>query len=246
MLIKRREPVHRGNLMLTIATICARGGSVGVPRKNILPLMGKPLIAHSVEHALAVTDIDRVFVSTDAQSIADVALIAGAEVPFLRPDYLATSDAPKLAALEHLVTWVEQHHGPVGTIVDLQPTSPLRTPKDIQDCMQLLDDETDLVITGYEADKNPYFDMIEYKENGRVGLVKSPESNVVARQQAPAVFAMNGSIYVWRRSSLGKGLWNSNPRLHVMPRERSIDIDEPLDFDIAELLMRRRQEGGTS
>ena len=232
--------------MLTIATICARGGSVGVPGKNILPLMGKPLIVHTIEHAFAVPDIDRVFVSTDARSIADVALTAGAEVPFLRPAHLATSDAPKLAALEHLVAWVEQHHGPVGIIVDLQPTSPLRTPKDIRDCMQLLDDETDIVITGYEADKNPYFDMVERKENGRMGLVKSPESSVVARQQAPAVFAMNGSIYVWRRSSLNKGLWNGNPKLHVMPRERSIDIDEPLDFDIVELLMRRRQEGGAS
>ncbi|MDG1463049.1 MAG: acylneuraminate cytidylyltransferase family protein [Gammaproteobacteria bacterium] len=232
--------------MLTIATICARGGSVGVPGKNIRPLMGKPLITHTIEHALAVSDIDRVFISTDSQSIADVAMSAGAEVPFLRPDHLATNDASKLAALEHLVSWVELHHGPVGIIVDLQPTSPLRTPQDIRDCMQLFDDETDVVITGYEADKNPYFDMVERKENGRFDLVKPPESSVVARQQAPAVFAMNGSIYVWKRSSLNKGLWNGNRKLHVMPRERSIDIDEPLDFDIVELLMGRRQVGWRS
>ncbi|MFT7493377.1 MAG: CMP-N,N'-diacetyllegionaminic acid synthase [Alteromonas macleodii] len=232
--------------MLTIATICARGGSIGVPGKNIRPLMGKPLIVHTIEHAFALPDIDRVFVSTDDRSIADVALAAGAEVPFLRPDHLATSVSPKLAALEHLVAWVEKHHGPVGIVVDLQPTSPLRTPKDILDCMKLLDDDTDIVITGYEADKNPYFDMVERKENGRIGLVKSPKSSVVARQQAPTVFAMNGSIYVWRRSSLSKGLWNGNPRLHIMPRERSIDIDEPLDFDIAELLMLRRRDGETS
>ncbi|WP_281966978.1 cytidylyltransferase domain-containing protein [Roseovarius nanhaiticus] len=228
--------------MLTIATICARGGSVGVPGKNIRPLMGKPLIAHTIEQALAIPGIDRVFVSTDAQSIADVAVAAGAEVPFLRPDHLATSDAPKLAALEHLVAWIEEEHGPVGTIVDLDPTSPLRLPEDIKDCIALLDADTDVVITGYEADKNPYFNMVEQKENGRIGLVKPPSSSVVARQQAPAVYSMNASIYVWNRDSLTKGLWSGNAKLHVMPRERSVDIDEPLDFDIVELLMHRRSD----
>jgi CMP-N,N'-diacetyllegionaminic acid synthase len=231
--------------MLTIATICARGGSVGVPGKNIRSLMGKPLIAHTIEQALSVPSIDRVFVSTDSQSIADVALAAGAEVPFLRPDHLATSDAPKLAALKHLVDWVEKQHGSVGTIVDLQPTSPLRAIKDIVICMDMLDSDTDIVITGYSADKNPYFDMVEHKEDGRIGLVKRADGDVVARQQAPAVFAMNGSIYVWRRASLNKGVWGGNPKLYIMPRERSVDIDEPLDFDLVELIMQRRaSEGG--
>lgn len=228
--------------MLTIATICARGGSVGVPGKNIRPLMGKPLIVHTIEQALAVPGIDRVFVSTDAEDIAEVARKAGAEVPFLRPAHLATSDAPKLAALEHLIAWVEERHGPVGTVVDLDPTSPLRALDDITTCMAMLDDGTDVVITGYEADKNPYFNMVERKGDGRIGLVKPPEGGVVARQQAPAVYSMNASIYVWRRASLGKGLWNGNAKLHVMPRERSVDIDEPLDFDIVELLMERRHK----
>jgi len=228
--------------MLTIATICARGGSVGVPGKNIRPLMGKPLIAHTIEQALAVPEIDRVFVSTDSQSISDAALAAGAEVPFLRPAHLATNDAPKLAALEHLVAWVEEHHGPVGTIVDLQPTSPLRAIEDITVCIDMLDSETDIVITGYHADKNPYFDMVEHKEDGRIGLVKRLDGDVVARQHAPDVFGMNGSIYVWCRASLHKGIWGGNPKLYVMPRERSVDIDEPLDFDIVEFLMRRRDE----
>lgn len=226
--------------MLTIATICARGGSMGVPGKNIRPIMGKPLIVHTVEQALAVPGIDHVFVTTDAQSIADEARKAGAEVPFLRPGNLATSDAPKLAAIEHLIAWVEREHGPVGTIVDLDPTSPLRNIEDVTACMALLDDDTDVVVTGYEADKNPYFNMVEQKADGRIGLVKAPEEGVVARQHAPKVYSMNASIYVWRRTSLNKGLWQGNTRLYVMPRERSIDIDEPLDFDIVELLMQRR------
>jgi len=226
--------------MLTIATICARGGSVGVPGKNIRPLMGKPLIVHTIEQALSVLGIDRVFVSTDSQLIADVASAAGAEVPFLRPDHLATNDAPKLAALVHLVDWVEEKYGPVGTVVDLQPTSPLRSIVDIENCMNMLDRDTDIVITGYSSDKNPYYDMVEYKEDGRIDLVKHPSGDVVARQQAPAVFAMNGSIYVWHRRSLYKGVWGGISKLYIMPRERSIDIDEPLDFDLVELLMERR------
>ena len=228
--------------MLTIATICARGGSMGVPGKNIRSLMGKPLIVHTIEQALSMSGIDRVFVSTDSQKIADVALAAGAEVPFLRPARLATSDAPKLAALEHLVDWVEEQHGPVGIIVDLDPTSPLRTQGDIEACIKMLDDKADIVITGYEADKNPYFNMVEHKQDGRVGLVKPPEGSVVARQQAPIVYSMNASIYVWHRASLHKGVWGGNPKLYVMPRERSVDIDEPLDFEIVEHLMRRRDE----
>ena len=232
--------------MLTIATICARGGSVGVPGKNIRLLMGKPLITHTIEQALSIPGIDSVYVSTDSQSIADVARAAGAEVPFLRPEHLATSGAPKLAALEHLVAWIEEETGPVDTIVDLDPTSPLRTLTDIETCMSMLDDDTDVVITGYEADKNPYFNMVEQKTDGRIGLVKRPKDGVVARQQAPGVYSMNASIYVWRRSSLGKGLWNGNPKLHIMPRERSIDIDEPLDFDIVELLMQRRETSACS
>lgn len=229
--------------MLTIATICARGGSVGVPGKNIRPLCGKPLILHSIEQAKAARGIDMICVSTDSEEIADVVRTAGIDVPFLRPAHLATDDAPKLAALEHLVEITEKNHGPVGVIVDLQPTSPLRIPADIEDALALLDAETDMVITGYHADKNPYFDMVETDEAGRARLVKTTDGAVVARQQAPDVFAMNGSIYVWKRDTLSKGVWANSPKLHVMPRERSIDIDEPLDFDIAELLMQRRLAG---
>lgn len=229
--------------MTTIATICARGGSVGVPRKNIRPLLGKPLIVHTIEQALACPLIDAVYVSTDDEEIAAVARAAGARVPFLRPAELATSKAAKIPVIQHLVAWVDAHEGPVSRIVDLDPTSPLRQQDDIHACVQMLDDETDVVITAYESDKNPYFNMVEYQADGTVGLVKSVPGGVVSRQSAPAVFSMNASIYVWHHHTLDKGLWNGRTRLYVMPRERSVDIDHELDFRIVELLMQQQLAG---
>jgi CMP-N-acetylneuraminic acid synthetase len=224
-----------------IATVCARGGSVGVPNKNIRLLAGKPLIAHTVEQALACRDIEGVFVSTDSTAIADAARRAGATVPFMRPAELATSSAAKLPVVEHLVSGVERLVGPVDVVIDLDPTSPLREVRDIESCLRRLDARTDVVITGYEAEKNPYFNMVEERDDGTIGLVKPPAREITGRQSAPKVYAMNASIYVWRRSALGKGLWNGRTALYVMPRERSIDIDTELDFKLVELLMQEKR-----
>ena len=223
--------------MKTIATICARGGSVGVPRKNVRPLMGRPLIAHTIEQALSTRAIDAVYVSTDDPEIAEVAAAHGAQVPFLRPAELSTGTAPKIPVIQHLCDWVASHHGPFDRIVDLDPTSPLRTLADIEACLSLLDAQTDTVITAFEAEKNPYFNMVEHKADGNIGLVCAGSGGVVARQLAPHVFSMNASIYVWHAHTLSKGLWNGRVKMHVMPRERSIDIDSPLDFRIVEMLM---------
>lgn len=228
--------------MKTIASVCARGGSVGVPGKNIRLLHGKPLIAHTIEQAYAIADIDAVYVSTDDPAIAEVARRYGARVPFLRPAELATSSAAKVPVIQHLCQWVDEHEGSFDRIVDLDPTSPLRTVEDIEACLSLLDSETDAVITAFESEKNPYFNMVERKSNGNIGLVCSPQGSVVARQQAPHVYSMNASIYVWHRHTLTKGLWNGKLKLHVMPRERSIDIDSPLDFAIVEMLMKQAKE----
>ena len=226
---------------MNIITICARGGSAGVPGKNIRPLCGKPLIGWTIEQAFASKIADEVFVSTDSEDIACVARSFGAQVPFLRPAELATSTAGKLPVIQHLVQWVEAQHGPVNAIVDLDPTSPLRDTADIQTCFSMLDADTDVVITGYEADKNPYFNMVELKANGFYERVCLPGSEVLGRQSAPKVFAMNASIYAWHRHSLSSSLWDSPKiRLHVMPRERSVDIDHEIDFDMVALLMKKK------
>jgi len=229
--------------MTTIATICARGGSTGVPGKNIKLLAGKPLIVHTIEQARACRSIDAVYVSTDDSAIADVARAAGATVPFLRPAELATAEAPKIPVIQHLVRWLEEHGTHPERIVDLDPTSPLRELADIEACIALLDAATDVVITGYESEKNPYFNMVELTSDGRAQLVKRPSTAVHGRQSAPKVYAMNASIYVWHRRSLDKGLWQGRARLHVMPRERSVDIDSALDFRMVEMLMREKHGG---
>lgn len=211
---------------------------MGVPGKNIKPLLGKPLICYSIEQALATPGIDRVYVSTDDAAIARVAEDAGAIVPFIRPRELATSNAPKLPVIQHLVEWVAQHDIEPQVIVDLDPTSPLRGVDDIVNCMQMLKEDVSVVITGYEAEKNPYFNMVEMKEDGSFGLVKGlAGTGVSSRQTAPKVYAMNASIYVWHRRSLSSTLWNGRVALYKMPRERSIDIDHPIDFSLVELLM---------
>ena len=226
--------------MSRIATICARSGSVGLPGKNIRALAGRPLIVHTIDQALAAPSIGAVFVSTDSPEIADIARRAGARVPFLRPAHLATAEAPKIPVIEHLVVEVERLGTRVETVVDLQPTSPLRQVADIEACIALLDAETDVVITGYESHQNPYFNMVEHAPDGNVRLVKPPPGEIAGRQLAPKVFAMNGAVYVWHRRSLAKGLWGGRAKLHVMPAERSVDIDTPLDFRLVELLMDER------
>jgi CMP-N-acetylneuraminic acid synthetase len=226
---------------MRIVSICARGGSAGVPGKNIKDLCGKPLIAWSIEQALASGVCDRVIVSTDSPIIAEVARSFGAEVPFLRPAELATATVGKIPVIRHLLAWVEAHAGPVRRIIDLDPTSPLRDIADIEACARLLDADTDAVITGYESDKNPYFNMVEKKASGFYERVCMPAAEVLGRQQAPKVYAMNASIYAWHGHTFADSLWDAKRiRLHEMPRDRSIDIDHPIDFDLVELLMIRK------
>ncbi|WP_299841119.1 acylneuraminate cytidylyltransferase family protein [uncultured Paracoccus sp.] len=231
--------------MTTICSICARGGSQGVPRKNIRALLGKPLIVHTIEQALASSAIDRVFVSTEDAEIAAVAAAAGAEVPFVRPAEMATSSAAKFPVIEHLVAQVEAMGVEVSRIIDLDPTSPLRLVSDIDAAAALLDANTDCVITGYPAEKNPYFNMVECGPDGNIGLVKPLPDLVTSRQAAPKVWSMNGSVYVWHRHSLKSGLWNGRTRIYEMPHVRSVDIDNEIDFRLVELLMTDAQKAAT-
>ena len=203
-------------------------------RENIRPLLGKPLIAYTIQHALDHPLIDRVFVSTDSADIAEVALAAGAEVPFLRPSTLAANSSPKHPVVEHLVDWVVTNVGQVERIVDLDPTSPLRDVSDITSCLDLLDENTDVVFTCYMADKNPYFNMAELRADDEyVQLVKSLPVGVTSRQEAPKVafhecFNLLLALPLTGLGSFGIG----NARVHAMPRDRSIDIDEEIDFKI--------------
>ena len=225
---------------LVVATVCARGGSKGVPGKNVRNLLGKPLIGYTIETALATPSIDAVYVSTDSPDIAEIAGSFGATVPGLRPAELATDGASKVDAIVQLIETVESLGVAVRTVVDLDVTSPLRLVSDIEGALVLLDEQTDVVVSGYLADKNPYFNLVEARPDGTVGLVKPPENQILGRQAAPPVWGLNGSVYCWHRHTLGLGLWNGRTRVYEMPHDRGIDIDSQLDWDVAEILMRRR------
>ncbi len=224
--------------MTTIATICARGGSKGLPGKNLRPLAGRPLIVHSIAFALAHPAIGAVYVSTDDAAIAEVARGAGAIVPYLRPAELARDDTPKLPVIEHLVAHLEARGESVARIVDLQPTSPLRRPEDLDGCLALANapDAPGLVLTAFDSGFNPYFNLVERQPDGTVFISKG--GGLASRQSAPAVWALNGSIYVWQRDALAHaarhGLWSVKVAAHLMPAARSVDIDTADDFALAE------------
>ncbi|MBA2673749.1 acylneuraminate cytidylyltransferase family protein [Ramlibacter sp.] len=225
----------------TIATICARGGSKGLPRKNVLPLAGKPLIAHSIEHALACAAIGKVYVSTDDDEIARVAERYGATVPYRRPADLASDTAGKLPAIEHLVQYLEAQGERIDTIVDLQPTSPLRLPSDIDAALALVS-QAGLVVSVTEPSHNPYYSLAEARADGTLQVSKA--AGALRRQDVPQVWGLNGSIYVWQRAALARavqdGFWRVAILPSPMPRERSIDIDDAFDFDMAEWLLQRQ------
>ena len=224
----------------TIATICARGGSKGLPGKNIRLFAGKPLIVHSIEQARACPAIDAVVVSTDNAAIADIARAAGALVPYLRPADLASDTAAKLPVIEHLVKHLEQGGQRIARIVDLQPTSPLREAQDILQALNACPDMP-LTVSVRVAQDNPYFNMVERSADGRIALCKGQGS--IRRQDSPSVYALNGSIYVWQRAALAQaavdGLWSIGLGVYEMPHWKSVDIDDLDDFEYAEWLYHR-------
>jgi len=228
--------------MSILCIICARGGSKGVPNKNIREILGKPLIAYTIEQARNNKQIDRVVISTDSKEIVNISKQYGAEAPFLRPAELATDHAPKLPVIQHAVKYYIEELGlKPDYVVDLDPTSPLRTDEDINRCINLItnDSACDSVITGYRSNKNPYFNMIEINNQGYAELSKKARGQISRRQDAPVVYAMNASVYVWKTNILlNQEVINSGKvKIVEMPEGRSIDIDSEIDFKLVELLM---------
>jgi N-acylneuraminate cytidylyltransferase/CMP-N,N'-diacetyllegionaminic acid synthase len=224
-----------------LCTICARGGSKGVPRKNIQEVGGKPLIAHSIEQALAWERTDEVVVSTDDEEIQTVATEYGASSPFLRPEELATDEAAKIPVIQHALQEIEDRQDcEYDYVVDIDATAPLRTVDDIESCFRVvLKDEVSNAYTVTEADKNPYFNMVELNDDGYAQLSKELPNDVVRRQEAPDVYAMNASVYVYDRNFLinTDTVHGERTKVSKMPRERSVDIDTPLDLRFVEFLM---------
>jgi len=227
----------------TTAFIFARGGSKGLPGKNIKPLAGKPLIGWAIEQALAVPQIGRVIVSTDDPAISDVAKAFGALVPFIRPDSLAGDTSSEWDAWRHALNFLQDQEGKLpDPFVSVPATSPLRLPLDIESCIELYaEGDSDMVIAVTEAHRNPWFNMVRTREDGTVVPVIAGEG-VVRRQDAPEVHDITTLAYVANPHYVLKkrGLFTGRVRAAVVPVERSIDIDTQYDFDIANYLMEKR------
>lgn len=232
--------------MSLLCTICARGGSKGVPGKNLRPLLGKPLIAHSIEQARQSGLFAAIAVSSDSQEILEAAKRNGADVLVRRPDAMATDAAPKLPAIRHCFETAERELGRTFPIfVDLDATSPLRLPEDIAAAIRLLETTgASSVVTGAPARRSPYFNLVELDQRGVPHLCKALKTPLVRRQDAPRCFDMNASIYVWRREPFlsAPAVFYDDTRLFEMPQERSIDIDSALDWEVVQFLMTRRQQ----
>ena len=231
--------------MKRLATICARGGSKGVADKNIRPLGGRPLIAHTIVQAREAGLFTCVAVSSDSHRILDCGKEWGADLVIKRPADLADDFAPKLPAIRHCATVAEERTGHVfDTIIDLAVTSPLRTTEDIAGAVEMLErDGVANIVSATPARQSPYYNIVEIDETGRVSHSKSPPTPLVRRQDAPPCFDLNGAVYVWTRHALFAAddrVLGPETRLFVMPAERSLDIDTELDFQLAELLMARR------
>jgi N-acylneuraminate cytidylyltransferase/CMP-N,N'-diacetyllegionaminic acid synthase len=227
---------------MILATICCRGGSKGVPGKNIRLLNGKPLIAYTIETSLNSTLINDLIISTDSEQIGEVAKQYGAKVPFMRPADLASDAASKWPVFIHAVEEYEKTTGStVDYLVDLDVTVPLKAVEDIDGAIRkaLGNPAVDVVITGYEPERNPYFNMMEVGEDGFAQIVKKTEKPIVRRQDAPEVYSLTPAAFVIKKSALYNYEHWSKARcmIHKMPRERAIDIDTEIDFKIVEFLM---------
>lgn len=230
--------MYNGKVVLCI--IPARGGSKGLPGKNIKELLGKPLIAYSIEQARHSKYIDRVIVSTDSKAIADISKQYSAEAPFMRPKEYAEDDSSIFDVLLHAMDWLEKKENYFfDVLVLLHVTAPLRNSEDIDNCIELLvKKDADNVFSVTPANRNPYFNMVEVSKDEKVRLIK--KGDFTTRQSAPEVFDMNASIYVWWKDILKekRATLLENSHIYIMPKERSVDIDDAIDFKIAEVLLK--------
>lgn len=233
--------MYKGKKIL--ALIPARGGSKGLPRKNIKPLLDKPLIAWTIKQAQESGYIDSLIVSTDSEEIASIAKRYGATVPFLRPQKLATDKARAVDVIFHAIDFVEKQGTGYDILVLLQPTSPLRIAKDIDLAIeQLFSEKAEAVVAVSEVDHHPYIMNTLPASRSMKNFIK-PEIMNKNRQEFPSYYRINGAVYVafvdyFRKNN---GFIGNNTFAYVMPKERSVDIDIELDFKMCEVLLNDRK-----
>lgn len=223
--------------MKPLVVIPVRGGSKRLPGKNIKKLNGKPLINYTIEAARKIFNDDQIYISTDDIEIKKVAESTGLHIPELRPAHLATDYASSQDVLIHCLDRSIDNGYEPDTIILLQVTSPFRNEHHIREALNIYDSECEMVVSVKSSEANPYYILMEEDEYGWLKKSKSGEFN--RRQDCPNVYEMNGAIYVIRVKSLCQKPMSqfSKVRKYLMKKEHSIDIDNQLDWDIAELIL---------
>jgi len=226
-----------------VALICARGGSKGLPNKNIKNLGGLPLIAWSIKSAQQVEKISKIIVSTDSNKIAQISKDYGAEVPFIRPKELSQDNSSEWYVWRHALKYLVEQDYEVNGLVIIPPTAPLRAVQDINNCINEFEKgECDIVISVTDSHRNPYFNMVKIDNNDATSLVIVQNKKFIRRQDTPEVFDMTTVAYVVKpefvieKNGIFEGLVKS---VHV-PIERAIDIDTIFDFEFAEYLLTKK------
>lgn len=228
--------------MKNFAFIFARGGSKGLPGKNIRPLAGKPLIQYSIETAMASPSISQVFVSTDDAAIASVARPLGAVV-IERPSELATDTSPEWLSWRHAIEWVIAHYGAFDGFISLPATSPLRSVLDVEAAITKRHGQSaDICISVTPSNRSPYFNMVKETMDGFVELVIKPSGEIVRRQDTPQVFDITTVVYSTTPTFVleNYGLFSGKVTSIEVPKERAVDIDDIYDFKLAEAIIGER------
>jgi CMP-N,N'-diacetyllegionaminic acid synthase len=227
-----------------LGIITARGGSKGIPRKNIKLLLGRPLIYYTIEAGKSARLLDRLIVSTEDREIADIAMGYGVEVPFMRPPELALDDTPSLPVLQHAISYMEQvDFFYPEIIVLLEPTAPLRRAEHIDEGIKkILDTDADSVISVCPLKKNPY--GIKIVEGDRAFNFIESDKIYTRRQDLPKLYRFNAALYISKHHVIMKEnrILGDDVRAIFMAPEESVNIDLPMDFMLAEVLLRQREE----
>lgn len=218
--------------------IPARGGSKGIPHKNIADLNGRPLIAYTIDTARAIAPDDHIIMSTDDPTIAETVCREGLPVPYARPVELATDTAGSREVILDAMDWADRQGIEYDCVILLQPTSPLRTADDIRRSLDLYTDSIDMVASVKYAASNPYYNCYETDSDGFMTISKG-DGLLTRRQDAPPAYEFNGAVYVINPGSIRRMPMGSFPHRipYLMPDERSIDIDKPIDLIIASTLL---------
>lgn len=227
--------------MTLVGVIFARGGSKGIPNKNLQLVAGKPLVTMAIETAQATAGIDRLIVSTDSNEIAAVSLAAGAEVPFMRPAKLGTDESPEWLSWRHVLSFLKETEGVLPeAMVSLPTTSPLRKPSDVEACITTYQQgDWDAIVTVTQAQRSPYFNMVRVGSDGQAHIALDSSKSYVRRQDAPHLYDMCTVSYVIRAEFVleNDSFWSGRVGAVVIPQERALDIDTPFDLRLAQLLM---------